>query len=236
MSVFNKTLSATYQHHKLNGEPFELPLGKVVCVGRNYIDHIEELNNQVSDIPLLFMKPSTAIVDMQQAIEVPTDKGECHNELEIALLIGSQLSNADIGQASEAIVGVGLGLDLTLRDEQNRLKANGQPWERAKSFDGSCPLSPFIKINSLEQNAHFQFQLLVNGEVVQSGDTTLMLTPMLNLVCEISKHFTLLPGDVVLTGTPKGVGPLHAGDTIEAKLKDQFSISTQVICSARGTK
>jgi 2-keto-4-pentenoate hydratase/2-oxohepta-3-ene-1,7-dioic acid hydratase in catechol pathway len=182
------------------------------------------------------MKPSTAIVDMQKTLDIPCDQGECHNELEIALLIGRRLSKSTEDEASQAISGIGLGLDLTLRDEQSRLKASGQPWERAKSFDGSCPLSPFLVVDSLKHKTCFTFQLMINGQLVQNGDTNLMLTPMLKLVCEISKCFTLLPGDVVLTGTPKGVGPLHAGDSIEAILTDHFSISTQVSCSESGNK
>jgi 2-keto-4-pentenoate hydratase/2-oxohepta-3-ene-1,7-dioic acid hydratase in catechol pathway len=236
MSVLNEAQLSTYQHVSQNGQAIDLPVGKVVCVGRNYMDHIQEMSNQVSDVPLLFMKPSTAIVDMRKTLDIPTDQGECHNELEIALLIGSRVAKSNAQEASQAISGIGLGLDLTLRDEQARLKASGQPWERAKSFDGSCPLSPFLVVDSLNQNTHFTFQLKVNGQLVQNGDTNLMLTPMIKLVCEISKYFTLLPGDVVLTGTPKGVGPLHVGDSIEAILTNHFSISTQVACSARGTK
>ena len=206
-----------------------LPVGKVVCVGRNYMDHIEEMSNQVSGVPLLFMKPSTAMVDMREAIAIPTKQGECHNELEVALLIGAKITKASIAEASEAVCGIGLGLDLTLRDEQQRLKQAGQPWERAKSFDASCPLSPFVMVDSLSEGDHFAFQLQINQNLTQNGDTKLMLTSMLQLIVEISQYFTLLPGDVILTGTPKGVGPLHVGDEITAVLEGHLSVTTRVI-------
>jgi len=222
-----------YRHTALTSgtqeQAIDLPVGKVVCVGRNYMDHIEEMSSQVSVVPLLFMKPSTAIVDMREPVAIPSNQGECHNELEVALLIGEKLCKASIEQASAAVRGIGLGLDLTLRDEQQRLKQAGQPWERAKSFDASCPLSPFIIVDSLSQSAHFSFQLHVNQKLVQNGDTKLMLTSMLQLVAEISQYFTLLPGDVILTGTPKGVGPLQVGDQITAMLEGHINVTTRVI-------
>lgn len=222
-----------YRHVALNTDEQEqhidLPVGKVVCVGRNYMDHIEEMSNQVSEVPLLFMKPSTAMVDMRQLLAIPTRQGECHNELEVALLIGAKITKGDIAKASEAVCGIGLGLDLTLRDEQRRLKEAGQPWERAKSFDASCPLSPFILIDSLSEGDHFAFELQLNQQLIQSGDTKLMLTPMLELIVEISQYFTLLPGDVILTGTPKGVGPLRINDEVTASLAGHLSVTTRVI-------
>jgi 2-keto-4-pentenoate hydratase/2-oxohepta-3-ene-1,7-dioic acid hydratase in catechol pathway len=246
MSSEQSTILKPYEHTTISGiaqnesapitQTIHLPVGKVVCVGRNYMDHIRELDNEVSEIPLLFMKPSTAIVDMREDLVLPINQGECHNELELAVLIGKKLSKADTQQASTAVRGLGLGLDLTLRDEQKRLKSAGQPWERAKSFDGSCPLSPFVLVESLDPNSHFTFQLELNDELVQNGDTRLMLTPILQLVSEISQHFTLLPGDVVLTGTPKGVGPLREGDNLKAILEGQFSVSTKVLSSIQGIK
>jgi 2-keto-4-pentenoate hydratase/2-oxohepta-3-ene-1,7-dioic acid hydratase in catechol pathway len=218
----------SYRHNDQHGQAIGLPVGKVVCVGRNYMDHIQEMSSQVSEVPLLFMKPSTAVVDMREPVAVPTTQGECHNELEVAVLIGTKLTKVTPEQASEGACAIGLALDLTLREEQHRLKKTGQPWERAKSFDGSCPLSPFILVNSLTSNDHFVFQLHINDQVVQSGDTSLMLTPILQLIAEISRYFTLLPGDVILTGTPEGVGPLHVGDKITAVLEGHLSISTRV--------
>lgn len=218
-----------YQHRDTCGKVIELPVGKVVCVGRNYMDHIAEMSNQVSDVPLLFMKPSTAIVSMQSPLIIPTEQGECHNELEVALLIGKKVSKLNIEEVGAAVCGIGLGLDLTLRDEQTRLKTAGQPWERAKSFDGSCPLSSFLHIDAIDESDHYTFSLTINNRLVQKGDTRLMLTPMMKLISEISQHFTLLPGDIVLTGTPKGVGPLNVGDSLVAVLDGHLQVSTRVI-------
>ena len=138
-----------YNHTATNGEKLALPVGKVVCVGRNYLDHIQELGNEVPEQAILFIKPATAMCDMRQPIQIPSEFGECHNELEVALLIGKDLAGTQLSddEIAAALVGLGLGLDLTLRDVQNTLKANGHPWERAKAFDGSCPLSPFASFN-----------------------------------------------------------------------------------------
>lgn len=229
MSVRQTAHIASYQHTDEQGRAIQLPLGKVICVGRNYMDHIQEMSNQVSDIPILFMKPSTALVDLRALLAIPTNLGACHNELEVALLIGTKMTKVDSHEASRGVCGIGLGLDLTLREEQQRLKQLGQPWERAKAFDGSCPLSPFVLVNSLSKYDNFMFQLYINGQLVQSGDTKLMLMPILQLIAEISHCFTLLPGDVILTGTPKGVGPMHVDDKITAVLEGHLSISTRVI-------
>jgi 2-keto-4-pentenoate hydratase/2-oxohepta-3-ene-1,7-dioic acid hydratase in catechol pathway len=221
----------TYQHLDLQGLPLKLqgqslPLGKAVCVGRNYLDHIHELGNQVSERPVLFMKPSTAFAHMHQPISIPQDQGECHNELELAFLIAKPLYKAQHAECAQAIAGVALALDLTLRDLQNELKQGGLPWELAKAFDGSCPISGFMPIDYQEQQ--FSFSLSVNGQLRQQGDSRLMLHPLLSLLSFISHSFTLMPGDVVLSGTPKGVGPLKANDLIDVQLHDYFSVKTQV--------
>ena len=220
--------STKYQHRLLDGTSFDLPLGKVVCVGRNYLDHIHELGNEVPAQSILFIKPSTAVCDMQQKLTIPNGQGECHNELELAFLISSELSKASIQEAQQAIAGVGLGLDLTLREQQNKLKSLGHPWERAKAFDGSCPLSPFIAWSTVQTEVSFSFKLFINGEERQHGDSQLMMKPAFELISEISQHFTLQAGDVVLTGTPKGVGPLNHSDEVKAVFEQYFEISTQV--------
>ncbi len=218
-----------YHHTALDGTPIELPVGKAICVGRNYLDHIQELNNAVPDKALLFMKPASALCDVQKAVYIPQSLGECHNELEIALLVGKRASKLSLSGAGDVIAGIGLALDLTLRDVQSELKAQGQPWERAKAFDGSCPVSPFVLTQGLKADDHFEFSLNVNGVTRQSGDTRLMLRPMLDLLVEISAVFTLLPGDIVLTGTPKGVGPLEVGDSLQLTLDDKIQLSSDVL-------
>jgi len=217
-----------YQHHYDDGRLIDLPVGKVVCVGRNYLDHIQELNNEVPEQPLLFIKPNTALCDVQQPIAIPKGKGSCHNELEIAILIGKQLTDCDDDTAKRGIHGVGLGLDLTLREVQDALKAKGQPWERAKGFDASCPISPFVPIDKVAIERNIEFSLSVNNKVRQQGNSANMMHNISSLIVDISKNFTLLPGDIVLTGTPKGVGPLQDGDELSLVLKGHLSIKTKV--------
>jgi 2-keto-4-pentenoate hydratase/2-oxohepta-3-ene-1,7-dioic acid hydratase in catechol pathway len=195
---------------------------KIVCVGRNYADHAAELNNPLPVEPLLFIKPSTAVTRLPQVL-IPPHQGACHHELELTLLIGAPLRRASADQALAAVAGVGLGLDLTLRDVQSRLKAAGQPWERAKAFDGSCALGPFIEATAVDLAASFELQLVKNNQLVQQGDTAALLFPLAQLLADISQQFTLLPGDVVMTGTPAGVGPLAAGDQLQLRLRQGTS-------------
>lgn len=216
----------TYQH-KLNGEISSLPVGKVVCIGRNYADHARELNNPIPTEPLLFMKPNTALVAMAPSFSIPADRGSCHIETEMALLIGERLTQAQPSEALSAIAGVGIGFDLTLRDLQTQLKDKGQPWEKAKGFDGSCPLSGFVSPGDINW-ADVQLRLSRNGELQQNGNSANMLNPVAQLLAAITEHFTLLPGDVVLTGTPAGVGPLSAGDTLSAQLGEMLSVESRV--------
>lgn len=207
-----------YQHRYLDGSPLDLPVGKVVCIGRNYLDHIRELNNAVPETPILFMKPATALSLLDQPIRLPEGRGECHHEVELAVLVGQELRNADATSTRMAVAGYGVALDLTLRDLQNELKKKGHPWETAKGFDGSCPLSPFLKPDALPEPQATDLSLQVNGTVRQQGNTQLMIVGIFELMAYISTHFTLQPGDVVLTGTPAGVAPLASGDALVLSL------------------
>ncbi|SFM38695.1 fumarylacetoacetate hydrolase family protein [Marinobacter zhejiangensis] len=218
---------ADYQHHWKDGNPIHLPLGKIVCIGRNYAEHARELNNPIPDEPLLFIKPATSAVHITRPITPPQGFGAVHFETELAVLIGQPLSHASETEAAGAILGYGLALDLTLRDVQSKLKDKGHPWERAKAFDGACPLSPFVDANDLPQG-HLTFSLDINGERQQTGDTRDMLVPILPLITHISHHFTLLPGDVVLTGTPAGVGPLTSGQRLSLELENALFVETTV--------
>lgn len=217
-----------YQHHWKDGTPLHLPLGKIVCIGRNYAEHARELNNPVPDEPLLFIKPATSAVHITRPLDFPRDQGEVHFETELAVLIGRPLTKASASEAEAAILGYGLALDLTLRDVQSQLKEKGQPWERAKAFDGACPLSPFISADRLRRD-HLTFTLDINRERQQTGDTRDMLNPIVPLIAHISSQFTLMPGDVVLTGTPKGVGPLSSGQILSLELEDVLFVETTVL-------
>ncbi|NMP33475.1 fumarylacetoacetate hydrolase family protein [Thalassotalea sp. M1531] len=209
-----------YQHIDINGHAIELPVGKVVCVGQNYHDHIKEMNSIVNGEAVLFMKPNTAICSLLSPVVIPSGQGECHNEAEIAVLINKPLKAASPQQAIAAIWGVGIGLDLTLRDVQRAMKELGRPWEVAKSFDLSAPVSPFIPLNKVSDLSKIEFSLTVNDVLRQQGQSALMIRSIAELVSIISKHFTLLPGDIVFTGTPKGVAPLFAGDKLSLTLEN----------------
>lgn len=210
---------SAYQHQLVDDVICQGHLQKIVCVGRNYAAHAKELNNPVESSPLLFIKPATAAVPMAGRFSIPKDRGAVHHELELAVLIGAPLTSADDSAVESAIAGIGLAYDLTLRDLQGELKQKSHPWERAKAFDGACPLSAFISAKGLDlQSLHLTLQR--NGELQQSGATADMLFPALDLIATMSQSFTLLPGDVVLTGTPAGVGPLLAGDELVARLLD----------------
>ena len=217
-----------YKHIDSAGKNIDLPVGKVVCVGRNYLLHIKELENEVPSVPLLFIKPSSALSPLSVPIALPKNVGSCHNELELAVLIKSPLCQASIQEAKVAIWGVGLGLDLTLRDVQNALKMQGHPWERAKAFDYSCPMSQFVIMDQVEKLSNINFSLSVNNEIRQHGNSQNMLFTILELLVDISHAFTLLPGDIVMTGTPKGVAALAVGDQLTIELNGHFTVNTGV--------
>lgn len=212
---------------RLNGRFFDHALGKVVCVGRNYAAHARELGNSIPERPLLFIKPSSSVVDFNEPLVLPEGMGCCHHELEIAILIGKPLCKAVREQVGAAIAGIGLGLDLTLRDLQQSLKENNHPWERAKGFDGACPLSTFVLPEGIDLE-RIDFSLHRNGSLQQQGHSCDMLIPIEDLLVEISQCFSLFPGDVVLTGTPEGVGPLQGGDQLVATLLDRIVVDTFV--------
>lgn len=220
----------SYQHRFADNSPINLPLGKVICVGRNYAEHARELNNPVPTEPLLFIKPATAVVALDQPLRLPQGLGAVHYETEIALLIGQTLSG-DVSelQASAAIAGIGLALDLTLRELQDQLKAKGHPWERAKAFDGACPLSAFVEPAQLPDLNAISLQLRINGELRQQGSSAEMITPIIALLRHIAGVFTLQPGDVVITGTPAGVGVLASGDQLQLAIPGVLQQSASIL-------
>ncbi len=214
----------SYQHQFTDNSPCDLPPGKVVCVGLNYAAHIAEMKSKNIGEPLLFIKPATALTPIKEPLRIPQGRGACHFESEMALLIGQPLKNCKEEDVIKAIAGVGIALDLTLRDLQKQLKEAGQPWEKAKGWDGACPISPFVKIEEVSDLQNIDIKLWQNGVLKQDGNTGQMLTQVVPLICYITEFFTLQPGDVVLTGTPEGVGPLQAGDQLRLELKGLLSI------------
>jgi len=217
-----------YQHQFSDDSVFEHRLGKVVCVGRNYAEHAKELNNPIPSSPILFIKPATTVTPLSDVVVLPEGKGDTHYEVELAILVGEKLTRASVNDIESAIAGYGLALDLTLRDLQGELKAKGHPWEVAKSFDGACPLSTFVRPDAIRDSSNIEFTLKINGELRQHGHTNEMIMAVAPLIAFISQHFTLMPGDVVLTGTPAGVGVLPSGSKIEADLESVLHIETTV--------
>lgn len=215
----------------LTGQTFPHGIGKFVCVGRNYAEHAKELNNPIPSKPLLFMKPADAAVPLAPQFAIPLHSGSVHHELEIAILIGKKLRHASPEEAQAAIAGVGVGLDLTLRDVQDGLKSKGQPWEIAKAFDGSCPISAFVATSAFPDLQNIDIRLLRNGKVQQQGNSRDMLFAILPLIAQMSAIFTLNPGDVIMTGTPAGVGELQVGDQLELQLGNDLNIQTQVVAT-----
>lgn len=207
-----------YRHQFLNEQPPAFAVGKVVCVGRNYAAHAKELKHPIPETPLLFIKPSTAIVSFLEPLQLPDSESDCHYEAEIAVLIGETLKQPSVAQINEGIAGYGLGLDLTLRQLQTELKQQGHPWELAKGFDGACPLTPFVRAEAVSRPRALGLKNKINGNTKQWGHVAEMLNPIVDLIQLITQTMTLLPGDVVLTGTPAGVGPLIGGDQLDLEL------------------
>jgi len=218
-----------FQHQTTQNQTIDLPLGKVVCVGRNYAEHAKELGNEVPTAPILFIKPATSVVELESPLTIPKDQGSVHHEAEIALLISKDAKDIDAGSAWDYVSHAGVALDLTLRDVQSKLKEKSYPWEIAKGFDGACPLSKWIPLSELSNKEKIAIQLEKNGELKQNGDSTQMITSIPALIAYMSNIFTLKTGDVILTGTPAGVGPLESGDELKATLDNQFSFNTTVL-------
>ncbi|MEA9389486.1 fumarylacetoacetate hydrolase family protein [Acerihabitans sp. TG2] len=217
-----------YQHRDWQGALLDFPVNKVVCVGSNYADHIKEMGSATPSEPVLFIKPETALCDIHQPIVIPTGLGEVHHEIELAVLIGLPLKQADDDRVARSIAGYGVALDLTLRDLQATFKKAGQPWEKAKGFDGSCPISGFIPVAEFGNAQQARLTLKINGDVRQQGSTQNMISPIVPLIAYMSRFFTLRPGDIILTGTPQGVGKLSSGDQLEVLLND-LAIKTRII-------
>lgn len=192
---------------------------KIICVGRNYADHAKELGNAVPDSPVLFIKPPSSLLSLTDGIAWNQALGECHFECELSLRIDRPLSKAqDAVQALQAVGALTLGLDLTLRDLQNILKAKGYPWERAKSFDGSCVLAEWVTVDEVTDWQKLEFSFAINGEQKQQGLTQDMIFDVATLLVDISHSFSLQEGDVIMTGTPAGVAALASGDQLTMTL------------------
>jgi 5-carboxymethyl-2-hydroxymuconate isomerase len=195
-------------------------IGKILCIARNYVDHIRELSNETPQAPVIFMKPASSVIFQGDAIVIPPHSNDCHHEAELAVLIGKDGKSIAVENALAHIAGYGLAIDLTLRDVQTELKKKGLPWDIAKGFDTACPLSGFVAASTVADPQNLQIRLSVNGELRQDGNTALMINTVAAMISYMSGIFTLEPGDIILTGTPAGVGPVKPGDNIEAEIPD----------------
>ncbi|MDD2539665.1 MAG: fumarylacetoacetate hydrolase family protein [Desulfuromonadaceae bacterium] len=204
---------------KLIGTNREISIGKIVCLARNYAEHARELGNETPVAPVLFMKPASAVIGNGDTVRIPSYSQECHYEVELAVLIGKQCRAVSAEKAFEYVAGYGVGIDMTLRDVQNHLKAKGLPWEIAKGFDTSCPLSDFVPAGTVPDPHNLNLKLAVNGEGHQEGCSSDMINRIPEIIAHITGIFTLEPGDVILTGTPAGVGQVRAGDVMTAEIE-----------------
>jgi len=200
---------------------------KIVAVGRNYSEHIKEMHSEKTKDPVLFLKPNSAICDLSKPFSIPKNMGEVHHEIELAVCIGKDCKNISAEQAAESIAGFGIALDLTLRDIQSHAKKKGLPWAVAKGFDNSCPISKFYTKN-INDAQSLNISLIKNGRQMQTGNTKQMIFKIDALISYISSIFSLETGDVILTGTPAGVGPLGSGDILTCEIESIATIQTQV--------
>lgn len=206
----------------------EYIVGKILCIGRNYVDHIKELGNEAPSAPVVFMKPATAVIGNDEQVVIPAYSSECHYEAELAVLIGTEGKHIAEADALSHVAGYGVAIDMTLRDVQDGLKKKGLPWEIAKGFDTSCPLSDFVPAEAVADPQNLTIRLLLNGEERQNGSTGLMINPVARIISHLSSIFTLEEGDIILTGTPAGVGKTVAGDRMEASIAGVGTVSVSV--------
>jgi 2-keto-4-pentenoate hydratase/2-oxohepta-3-ene-1,7-dioic acid hydratase in catechol pathway len=192
--------------HSIDGKL--LPVSTIYCVGQNYVKHIEELKSINTGKPLIFSKPTTAIIEEGENIVYPEFSKEVHHEVEVAIYIYKKAKNISEKDVVDIIGGYAIALDLTCRDLQSEAKKNGGPWLISKGFDTSCPITPIYPFDNLENIKKENFYLKKNGIIVQKSNPSFMIFQIETLISFISRHFTLIPGDIILTGTCEGVGPI----------------------------
>lgn len=194
---------------------------KIIAVGRNYTAHAEELNNPIPESPVIFLKPDTALLKDNKPFYIPDFSSDIHFELELVLRVCKEGKHIAEKFASRYYDEIGLGIDFTARDIQNTHKEKGLPWELAKAFDHSAAISSFIPKDQFEDLYNLQFELRLNGETRQTGDTSYLLFSYEKIIAFVSRYITLKKGDLIFTGTPKGVGRVKQGDKLEAWLQDR---------------
>jgi 2-keto-4-pentenoate hydratase/2-oxohepta-3-ene-1,7-dioic acid hydratase in catechol pathway len=200
----------------------------IYCIGRNYVAHAKELGNEVPTSPVIFMKPSTAILNKGEQLTIPSFTKDLHYEAELVLRVNKvakKVQNANVMDYCDAI---SVGIDFTARDVQNDLKAKGLPWEKAKAFDDSAVIGEWIPLTEDMFENPFHYSMTQNGNTVQEGDSSLMIYGLPQIIESITEFFTLYPDDLIYTGTPAGVGPTHKGDVFEGFFEGKSVFKLQV--------
>ena len=202
---------------------------KIVCIGRNYADHIAELHNETPAAPVIFMKPETALLQRIQPFFIPAFSQDIHHEIELVLRVCKNGRHIDEQFAHTYFDGIGLGIDFTARDLQSELKKKGLPWELAKAFDGSAPISEnFIPTTEFADFAAINFRLEIDGTIRQQGNSGLMLHPFAKIISFVSQYVTLKQGDLIFTGTPAGVAAVHVGDELIGFIENREMLRVRI--------
>jgi acylpyruvate hydrolase len=201
---------------------------KIVCIGRNYVEHIHELNNEVPEEPVIFIKPDSALLRNNAPFFIPDFSKDVHFEVELVLKIKKIGKHVPLQFAMDYFEEIGLGIDFTARDVQSYLKSKGLPWEKAKGFDHSAVISTFLPIAQFNLN-DLNFRLEKNGEIVQEGNTQQMINNFAQIISHTSEYFTLKIGDYIYTGTPKGVGPVTSGDHLVGYIENEKMLDFKVM-------
>ena len=201
---------------------------KIICIGRNYAAHIEELKNEKPGKPVVFLKPDTALIKGGAPFYYPDFSSNIHYEIELVLKISKEGKYIQPQFAHRYFEEIGLGIDFTARDLQDQCKAKGLPWEIAKAFNGSAPIGEFKSVAELGDLNNIDFQLEINGELRQKGNTSLMLFDFATIISYVSQFFTLKKGDLIYTGTPAGVGPVQPGDVLIGLIGNEKMLHVEV--------
>ena len=201
---------------------------KIICIGRNYSQHAEELSNKKPESPVIFIKPDTAILQSRLPFYIPPFSNLIHYEVEVLVRINRIGKYIEEKFAHKYYQEIGLGIDFTARDLQQNLKQKGLPWEKAKAFDGSALIGNWFNKNNFSDLNQLDFELVKNSETVQEGNTSQMIWSIDTLINEVSRFFTLKIGDIIFTGTPAGVGPVVENDVLEGYLEGKKAFTLKI--------
>lgn len=200
-----------------------LSYGSIYCIGRNYAEHISEMKSQKTETPVIFLKPRSSIIHSGDKVRIPAQSSNVHHEVELVLLIGKNAASVSKENALKYIKAVAVGIDLTARDIQSDAKKAGLPWSLSKGFNTFAPIGNFVDAASIPDLQKLELFINVNGEIRQNGSTSDMIFSIPDLISYLSHQFTLTPGDLIFTGTPKGVSQIFKGDRISATLGSTLS-------------